>query len=419
MSEQSLTTEVHTSFEDCEPELRDLYEQAGCVNPFLSFDWLRLWWEHFGRGRPLSLLLFREGRELVGWVPLYRRYSRLPGVWEYHFVGSGVFSNYLDLVCLPGFEQSVARSLLDHFEGSRGSSLLHLRDLNDRFSRCFDSLKQALARVTCRVSIFKLYPCPMASLGDSWPDFLRQQRDKKSRYNLRRSEKQLSSLGQWRFREIGEPEEARQLMPQLERLQEERFQETVHPLLLEESRSFLRQALPQGVGSSLSLSVLELDEVPVSFLIGFRMGEVFVDYAPAFDPALAALSAGHVHLVHLIEKKMGEGFRYFDFSKGEADYKRWWSNEETTNYLFRLGFHLNPRSRLYAALLDALFRLLLRLRERGINARLKRWAARLTNLTKARGGARRVEALRMDTAARESSSTLKPWSYQLVRDLPV
>ena len=71
----------------------------------------------------------------------------------------------------------------------------------------------------------------------------------------------------------------------------------MNPLFNKESRSFWMSALSQFQGSNLSLSIIELDGVLVSFLIGFKMGQFFVDYAPAFDPALALFSLGQIHLM--------------------------------------------------------------------------------------------------------------------------
>lgn len=45
-----------SSFEECEGPARQLLE-AGCDNPFLGFDWLRLHWQHFGSKLEQELLL--------------------------------------------------------------------------------------------------------------------------------------------------------------------------------------------------------------------------------------------------------------------------------------------------------------------------------------------------------------------------
>lgn len=38
---------------------------------YSSYDWCRIWWEHYGRGRILRVLVFREGDKLIGLVPMF------------------------------------------------------------------------------------------------------------------------------------------------------------------------------------------------------------------------------------------------------------------------------------------------------------------------------------------------------------
>jgi len=413
-----IETEVHTRFESCEAELRELINHSLNNNPFLTLDWLKLWWAHFGQDRNLHLLLFRQGEHLVGFAPFYRVDRPMFHLSEYRFLGHET-SNYLDIVCLPGFEEAVVDSLLAHFSTMSTPSIVHLHDINDRFSQCYASLSRKLSEDGWYASVFKLYPCPMAHLGDDWDTFFQHQRSRKSRKNLRRSERQLSQIGSWCFREVTDPSEFSCLFPQMERLHAERFRETINPLLTGSNRDFLFSALRQLVASQISLSVIELDGVLVSFLIGFKMGDVFVDYAPAFDPALASFSLGQIHLMQLMKKKLDEGFKYFDFSKGEAPYKRWWSNKETTNYLFLLGFNLGSLGLLYIKWLELTLRIILAIREKGYNKRIKQWVGMLQNRTLLARRKSRVRIQEIQESSIDSTSPSFPWSYQRIQGLPV
>src|SRR5579859_6248405 len=64
---------VETSFDGLEV-LRDCWDEAvirlgGSI--YMSYDWCRTWWEFYGQGKELRILLFYSGENIVGIVPLY------------------------------------------------------------------------------------------------------------------------------------------------------------------------------------------------------------------------------------------------------------------------------------------------------------------------------------------------------------
>jgi CelD/BcsL family acetyltransferase involved in cellulose biosynthesis len=48
-----------------------------CGDVYMSFDWCRIWWRHYGRGRTLRLFVFRQGDHLVGLAPMFVERVRL------------------------------------------------------------------------------------------------------------------------------------------------------------------------------------------------------------------------------------------------------------------------------------------------------------------------------------------------------
>jgi len=90
----TMTVKFWSSFAECEALVRPLLE-AEDEAPFLNFDWLLAYWEHFGQPAGRELLLagvFRDG-ELVTFAPLWVR-RRAFGVAEVGLVGDGL-SDYL------------------------------------------------------------------------------------------------------------------------------------------------------------------------------------------------------------------------------------------------------------------------------------------------------------------------------------
>jgi CelD/BcsL family acetyltransferase involved in cellulose biosynthesis len=68
-----LTTTVLHSFDDLAPLAAewDAAALAAGSTVYMSYDWLRTWWQFYGAGHDLHLLLFRSDNRLAGMLPVY------------------------------------------------------------------------------------------------------------------------------------------------------------------------------------------------------------------------------------------------------------------------------------------------------------------------------------------------------------
>lgn len=82
--------------------------------------------------------------------------------------------------------------------------------------------------------------------------------------------------------------------------------------------------LPLGI---VDFSELRIDNVPISWHLGFRDEKRFYYYMPAINPEFAVYSPGKVHLWYLIEQSMQEGIKIFDHLRGNENYKSGWTNK--------------------------------------------------------------------------------------------
>lgn len=405
------------NFANCEAELRSLNERTQNKNPFLNIDWLKLWWEHFYGTKSLHIILFRKGNEAIGFAPFYRVTTPVLGMPEFRLLGDG-YSSYLDMVCLAGYEEPLMDALFTYFKAIQPAAVVQFNDINDRFSRFFEPLFRKVSGEIHPASFFKLYPCPLANMQGGWDSFYKTQRNSDSRYKLRKVERRLVKFGELRFREVIDPADLARLFPKLEHIHRTRFRETENLLFKGEKLLFLQAALKQMSKLPVTLFITELDRVPLAFLIGFKMGDVFIAHNQAFDPAFSLLFLGQIQLRQIMERKSGEGFQYFDFSKGGGVYKWKWSNDETTNYLFRYGFNLNIIGYLYYRILNAFLNLKLYLREKGYNVRIKKWIARIRQGNIFKSKEREVKIEDITDLTNINLSNLSPWSYSIIQNLP-
>src|SRR5579864_3072372 len=70
----------YASFLDLEPVWNRLADQADLDHPFLEHAWLRTWWDCFGCGSRLHILLVNEHRKPIAIAPLIETPIRMFGV---------------------------------------------------------------------------------------------------------------------------------------------------------------------------------------------------------------------------------------------------------------------------------------------------------------------------------------------------
>ncbi|QPF86543.1 GNAT family N-acetyltransferase [Bradyrhizobium genosp. L] len=68
-----IVASVANSFEQAgiSPEEWDSFVLSVGGRLYSSYDWCRIWWHHYGRGRELRLFVFRKGERLVGLAPMF------------------------------------------------------------------------------------------------------------------------------------------------------------------------------------------------------------------------------------------------------------------------------------------------------------------------------------------------------------
>src|SRR6266516_1293181 len=74
------TVTDYTTFISMEGAWNRPVDECEIDHPFLTFDWIRSWWEAFGRGKRLHIVVVREGSEIIAIAPLM-----ITGCWFYGF----------------------------------------------------------------------------------------------------------------------------------------------------------------------------------------------------------------------------------------------------------------------------------------------------------------------------------------------
>ena len=70
----------HSTFVGLERQWNETVDRAGLTHPFLRHEWLRCWWESFGQGRSLAVMVVRSGNRILALAPLMLETARMHGI---------------------------------------------------------------------------------------------------------------------------------------------------------------------------------------------------------------------------------------------------------------------------------------------------------------------------------------------------
>ncbi|WP_028063781.1 GNAT family N-acetyltransferase [Solirubrobacter soli] len=249
-------------------------------HPFLTPEWQRAWWAHFGAG---ELELIDLGDAGVAALQCHGDTLR--------FLGNRETTDYPGPAIAPGCEDAAAARLL------RALGTRRLEFENARPQDPFVARLQAAARVE------RDEPVAILDLPDSWARYLRGL-SRHSRHELDRKRRHFPA--------------ARLIAGDIETFVAF-FRDAPGAkgtFLTRPIEAFFRAVAPLG-----RLDALEVDGRPVAITLGFQTARTYYLYNMAFEQSARALSPGIVLLGALIERAIEDGLDRFDFMRGLERYK--------------------------------------------------------------------------------------------------
>lgn len=303
------------------PEWNTLLARSTALYPFLRCEFLRAWWEYLGGGEwpsaELRIALWRESGTLLGVAPLFR--STRDGESRLLLIGSVEISDYLDLLTSPEHLPGFCSALLDALEALPGSEFDTLDLFNlQASSPTITALEAETARRGWNLDREPLQVCPVISLPRSWEEYLAGL-DKKTRHEIRRKMRRAEG-GEDRM--------------ELKILGVEGVEEFLRLMACDQAKAaFLTpqmrnqfHAIAQAAEEAgmLQLAFLEMGGRNVAAYLNFTFGNRIWVYNSGMDPSFAAASPGWVLLAALIRRAIEEGYRAFDFMRGDEAYKFQW-----------------------------------------------------------------------------------------------
>lgn len=280
-----------------------LLSETPGVSFFHSLDWLATYWEHFGQGKRLRVLMVLGDGRLRGIVPLVIRRERTRLGWL-RVLGYPLddWSSFYGPIG-PATSETLAEALAWIAEGPADWDLLELRGIEEG-SPADAATAEAFKAAACSALRTVWNRTAMIDFTGDWESYLAS-RPAKWRSNVRRLERRLQWHGKVehiRYRPAGEAagdsDPRWDLYDACEAVARQSWQadSTTGTTLCHESvRAFLRDthraACRRG---EVDLNLLCLDGTPIAFAYNYSRDGRLYGLRAGYDAALARLGAGTV-----------------------------------------------------------------------------------------------------------------------------
>lgn len=282
---------------------------------FLSYDWLRSWWDVYGEGRKLLIITAREKGELVGVAPLM--VSTLGKLVKFHiaeFIGTGP-SDRLGALAKAG-RQEVLGAIWKHLEEESRWDALDLRDVRDGASTA-KALRSSFPNAEMETGVDPYIP-----LVGSYEDYVKGL-SSNFRHSIIRSWKRLTEDHSARLEVLSSPGDMTRGFKTLLGLNALRWQDIgTSTLESAQMRQFLERAVrvlsPKG---QIVFHTLLASDMAISVTLGFHYSGRYLYYLSGFNPEYQNYGPGRSLLVKIVEDSYARGLTEMDLLRGGEDYK--------------------------------------------------------------------------------------------------
>ena len=315
-----------------------LVEEAEVEHPFLTHDWVRTWWECFGEGKELHVLLVKQGTELKGIAPMMLSRERMYGLpvrrlgFVYHAHGFRC-----DFIVARGAE-GVHRAVWGHIIRNKGQwDVLEFGQLPAE-SRTFKELTGLASGGGVFMDTWESTRSPYVQIGE-WTSYLAVL-PRKHRQNLRNRHKRLGELGPLQFEEIRSGKDVGKALEDGFRIEAAAWKGKAgtavacQPKVRQFYTKLAERAAQRGW---LRLHFLAVDRRRIAFRYFLCYKNRLYSLKSGYDPEYAAYSPSNLLLSMILRKASERGLVECDLLGFDEDWKLRWTKESRSHqWLFVL-----------------------------------------------------------------------------------
>lgn len=308
-------------------------------HPFLTYEWLTLWWKHFGKGKELKLYTLENEKEVSLVVPVMYSTCKVLGSkrTKVEFVASGD-SDYQSFI-VTNFQEA-AKGVNQLIESI-------MRDSNDADCALFGEVPED--SVTARLlegveagssgtSHSSTSSCPYVQLPNNY-EMYSQTLGSNMRRNLKIWERQAVKdyrVEFVKYDEIGTVEEGMKIFFDLH--QKRQVAKGNSGVFSSGEKKSFHEDLAKAFAKKgwLGLFFLTFNDTPVSAIYSYEYNGKLYAYLCGFDPEYAKYRPGHLAFKNLIKYGIDRNLKELDFLRGDEEYKSRWRAMIRNNSEFRI-----------------------------------------------------------------------------------
>ncbi|TVR22313.1 MAG: GNAT family N-acetyltransferase [Anaerolineaceae bacterium] len=313
-------------FQTLKPEWNDLLRRSYADDIFLTWEWQSTWWDAYAPADAPTVLVCRDDSgQLMGIAPLFD----VDGV--YRIIGGEDVTDYLDLIVDATKSGAVLQAIVQYIgEQKMALDLLNIPAGSPTLTDFADCLRSNGAAV--QVSEHEV--CPLIELPDKWDGYLTLL-DKKQRHEVRRKLRRAiggeEDITWYTLDETHDLEDALArfmvLMAASDPEKADFLKDEQHVTFF---KRFVRLAMANGW---LQLNFLTVDGDDAAAYLNFDYnGRILVYNSGLALDDYSHLSPGIVLLAHNIKYAIENGYKVFDFLRGDEVYKYHMGGKDTVIY---------------------------------------------------------------------------------------
>jgi CelD/BcsL family acetyltransferase involved in cellulose biosynthesis len=313
---------------------------------FQTYEWSRIWWKHFGTSKKLHIVAVYTGNKLAGIAPLFEDDVTLFGHKVYsclRFLGSYVsqpegeplmgiisYSDYLDCIIHPGYEQIFYQLILQHLVMNRKICDEIILDEIPEESTIWQNFIPAIEKHGLSCKIEKASSSPVIQLESSWESYLSSM-NSKERYNVLRYFKraQNGKSKEFDILQVKHADELHEVLNELIRMHQQQwndrgfagtFAETrMKDFFTEITELFFGRGwmqLKMAVPADKSANYVAIDALPT-----YKNRVYMMHRGMENNSRYRKLGPGNVLLYTTLKEAIQNNIKTFDFLRGMEDFK--------------------------------------------------------------------------------------------------
>lgn len=304
-----------------------IYLSRDRKNPFLSWEWNRLWITNFAKLTSIKIVLVKEKSKILAIAPFSITNKKIT------FLSDPFFADYADLMCEDSIE-FITNEIIKVITSSLDWQVIDLQTIPET-SETLPHLIQALRKHTPYLDTSMLSHNPYITTSDNYSDYY-QSRKKSLRSEMVRTRNSLSkSYKKWEFIQAKTVDEKLDIYTALVDFHLDRQNAKIGTSIFNNSFNiqFFKNLLRnRNLSWQIDMSGIKADGKFITASISIIDNKNFYYWIPSFSRSFSKGSIGNFHIMLLLEECFKSDIICFDFMGGNEAYKLKWSDESYKNY---------------------------------------------------------------------------------------